>query len=51
MCSSYFCDPRSAWQRGKNMNAIGVLRQCFLRGTGLDGYSQADPKKIAIQLN
>jgi hypothetical protein len=47
----YFCDPQSPWQRGTNENTNGLLRQYFPRGTRLDGYSQADLNKIALQLN
>jgi IS30 family transposase len=47
----FFCDPQSPWQRGPNENTNGLLRQYFPKGTRLDGYSQADLDRIALQLN
>ena len=47
----YFCDPRSAWQRGSNENTNGLLRQYFPRGTDLSHFSQAYLNKIALRLN
>jgi IS30 family transposase len=47
----YFCDPQSPWQRGTNENTNLLLRQYFLRGTDLSGYSQAQLNQVALRLN
>jgi IS30 family transposase len=47
----YFCDPQSPWQRGTNENTNLLLRQYFLRGTDLSGYSQAQLDQVALRLN
>jgi IS30 family transposase len=47
----YFCAPQSPWQRGKNENTDGLLRQYFPKSTSLADYSQSDLNKIVLQLN
>ncbi len=47
----YLCDPRSPWQRGRNENTNGLLRQYFPKGTDLSNFSQAHLNKIALRLN
>jgi IS30 family transposase len=47
----YFCDPRSPWQRGRNENTNGLVRQYFPRGTNFSRISQAYLNAIALRLN
>ena len=47
----YFCDPRSPWQRGSNVNTNGLLRQYMPKGMNLSGLSQLQLNAIARQLN
>ena len=47
----YFCDPRSPWQRGSNVNTNGLLSQYMPKGMNLSGLSQLQLNAIARQLN
>ena len=47
----YFCDPYSPWQQGSNENTNGLLRQYFLKGADLSGYSQQQLDAVADELN
>jgi IS30 family transposase len=51
-CRVYLCDPHSPWQRGRNENTNGLLRQYFPKGrTDFRTTSQADLDTVAVQLN
>jgi IS30 family transposase len=47
----YFCDPYSPWQRGRNENTNGRLRQYFPKASKLGDFTQAELDAIAAQLN
>jgi IS30 family transposase len=47
----YFCDPQNPWQRGRNENTNGLLRQYLPKGIDISGYSQAKLNAIARRLN
>jgi IS30 family transposase len=47
----YFCDPRSPWQRGRNENTNGLLRQYLPRKSPLRDRTQLELDAIADELN
>jgi IS30 family transposase len=49
--STYFCTPRSPWQRGTNENSNGLLRQYFPRGTSFRKTSKDMISKVVERLN
>ena len=49
--STYFCTPRSPWQRGANENGNGLLRQYFPRGSSFYKVTEDMLCKAAERLN
>ena len=47
----YFCDPQSPWQRGKNENTNGLLRQRFPDTIDLRTFLHAALDRTARELN
>jgi len=49
--ATYFCDPRSPWQRGTNENCNGLVRQYFPRGTSFKSVTEKATQKAVERLN
>lgn len=49
--NTYFCDPRSPWQKGGVENAIGRIRRDLPRKTNLDELDEADILAIMRRYN
>ena len=49
--SVYFADPYSAWQRGRNENTNGLLRQYYPKKFDFGSVTQADIDRIVALLN
>lgn len=48
---TYFADPHSPWQRGRNENANGLVRQYLPKGTSMDTLTDEQLQIIEDKLN
>ena len=46
-CTTYFCNPYHAWEKGTIENTIGLVRQYFPKGTDLTEITQGELTQIA----
>jgi IS30 family transposase len=49
--AAYFANPYSAWERGANENANGLIRQFFPKGTNFSRVSDAEVANVERLLN
>jgi len=49
--SVYFCDLKSPWQRDRNENTNGLLRQYYPKGTDISLHGSDDLEAVAAALN
>jgi transposase, IS30 family len=49
--ATYFCEPRSPWQKGGVENAIGRIRRWLPRKTDLQTISQQELNEIVLNIN
>ena len=49
--ATYFADTYSAWQRGSNENANGLLRRFFPKGTDFSQIPQAEINQVVERIN
>lgn len=47
----YFVNPQTAWERGSNENANGLIRQYFPKGTNFSNLTDKDIIKVEMRLN
>lgn len=47
----YFAHPQSAWERGSNENANGLIRQYFPKGTNFSSLTDEEITRVEMRLN
>jgi len=47
----YFAHPQSAWERGSNENANGLIRQYFPKGTNFSDLTDEEITRVEMRLN
>jgi len=43
---AYFAHPYHSWERGLYVNTNGLIRQYFAKGSGFDGLTNEDIKRV-----